>query len=43
MPGGGASELVLLPKLGMLKLPQPLSNKPAARTVKVTTGGDFGS
>jgi hypothetical protein len=40
--GGGASEL-LVPKVGMLKLPHPLSNKPAARTVKVTTGGDFGS
>ena len=40
MPGGGGvSVLVPLPKLGMLKLPQPLSNKPAARTLKVTTGG----
>ena len=42
MPGGGGvSELVPLPKLGRLKLLQPPSNKPAARTVKVTTG-DFG-
>jgi len=34
---------VPVPKLGMLKLPPPLSNNPPARTVKMTTDGDFGS
>jgi hypothetical protein len=36
--GGGAGSGVLVPKLGMLKLPQPLSVRPAPRTAKAAMG-----